>query len=104
MKTIFVNQDPHRGLEGRILDDLSTISALNTQCFQGYEKVKEFIVTQHPTEETRDAFWTMLWDHNAQTVVLLTPTSDEEVGHTEIQCCVSGIRCICYPWIWDGKK
>jgi hypothetical protein len=41
-------------------------------------------VTQHPTEETRDAFWTMLWDHNAQTVVLLTPTSDEEVGHTEI--------------------
>ena len=46
---------------------------------QGYEKLKEFIVTQHPTRETRDAFWTMLWDHNAQTVVLLTPTSDHEV-------------------------
>ena len=31
------------------------------------------MITQHPTAETRDAFWTMLWDHNAQTVVLLTP-------------------------------
>ena len=36
-------------------------------------QVKEFVITQHPTAETRDAFWTMLWDHNAQTVVLLTP-------------------------------
>ena len=35
--------------------------------------MKEFVITQHPTAETRDAFWTMLWDHNAQTVVLLTP-------------------------------
>ena len=38
-----------------------------------YVQVKEFVITQHPTAETRDAFWTMLWDHNAQTVVLLTP-------------------------------
>ena len=34
--------------------------------FQGYHKVKEFVITQHPMKETRDAFWTMLWDHNAQ--------------------------------------
>ena len=38
-----------------------------------FPQVKEFVITQHPTAETRDAFWTMLWDHNAQTVVLLTP-------------------------------
>ena len=38
-----------------------------------FSQVKEFVITQHPTAETRDAFWTMLWDHNAQTVVLLTP-------------------------------
>ena len=46
---------------------------------QGYEKLKEFIITQHPSTETRDAFWSMLWDHNAQTVVLLSPV-DNQVG------------------------
>ena len=34
-------------------------------------------MTQHPTTETRDAFWSMLWDHNAQTVVLLTPVDTQ---------------------------
>ena len=42
-------------------------------CPKIFPQVKEFVITQHPTAETRDAFWTMLWDHNAQTVVLLTP-------------------------------
>ena len=48
---------------------------------QGFEKLKEFILTQHPTTETKDAFWSMLWDHNAQTVVLLTPV-DGQVLYT----------------------
>jgi len=59
---------------------------INASWMQGYEKVKEFIVTQHPTEETRDDFWTMLWDHNAQTVVLLTPINDD------------------LPVFWPGKQ
>ena len=50
---------------------------INASWMQGYDKVKEFIVTQHPTCETRDAFWSMLWDHNAQTVVLLTPINED---------------------------
>jgi len=50
---------------------------INASWMQGYDKVKEFIVTQHPTIETRDAFWSMLWDHNAQTVVLLTPINQD---------------------------
>ena len=44
---------------------------------KGYEKLREFIVTQHPSMETKDAFWSMLWDHNAQTVVLLTPVDTQ---------------------------
>jgi receptor-type tyrosine-protein phosphatase gamma len=50
---------------------------INASWVQGYHKVKEFVITQHPTKETRDAFWTMLWDHNAQTVVLLTPITED---------------------------
>ena len=35
------------------------------------------MITQHPDPGTRDNFWTMLWDHNAQTVVLLTPLTED---------------------------
>ncbi|XP_023332955.1 tyrosine-protein phosphatase 99A [Eurytemora carolleeae] len=61
---------------------------INASWLQGYEKLKEFIVTQHPSTETRDAFWSMLWDHNAQTVVLLSPVDNQELnvfwpGHNE---------------------
>jgi len=50
---------------------------INATWLQGYTRLREFVVTQHPTQDTRDAFWTMLWDHNSQTVVLLT-TIDED--------------------------
>jgi len=45
---------------------------INASWLQGYEKLREFIITQHPSVTTKDEFWSMLWDHNAQTVVLLT--------------------------------
>ena len=51
---------------------------INASWLQGHDKLKEFIITQHPTGETREDFWTMLWDHNAQTVVLLTPIDTEQ--------------------------
>ena len=44
----------------------------------GHNKLKEFILSQHPMEEVREDFWRMLWDHNAQTVVLLS-SIDKEV-------------------------
>ena len=50
---------------------------INASWLQGHDKLKEFIITQHPSQETRDDFWTMLWDHNAQTVVLLTPINSD---------------------------
>ena len=50
---------------------------INASWIQGHDKLKEFIITQHPLQGTRDDFWTMLWDHNAQTVVLLTPINEE---------------------------
>ena len=46
---------------------------INASWIQGHDKLKEFIIAQHPLQGTKDDFWTMLWDHNAQTVVLPTP-------------------------------
>lgn len=48
----------------------------------GYRKMKEFIVTQHPTESTIDDFWQMVWDHNAQTIVLISDI-DEAVSFSK---------------------
>lgn len=43
-----------------------------TRCFLGFQRNREFIITQHPMENTIMEFWQMMWDHNAQTIVMLT--------------------------------
>lgn len=49
-----------------------------TYLFVGYTKLKEFIITQHPLESTVSDFWQMVWDHNSQTVVVLSDTTDDD--------------------------
>ena len=55
---------------------------INATWLHGHDKLKEFIITQHPTSLVKDDFWRMLWDHNAQTVVLLSPVEEPvSLGH-----------------------
>ena len=53
---------------------------INATWLPGFSKLDEFVVTQHPLTATITAFWQMVWDHNAQTIVLLSPVDDQVRG------------------------
>lgn len=42
----------------------------------GFRRLRDFIVTQHPLVNTINDFWQMCWDHNVQTIVLLSSLDD----------------------------
>lgn len=49
---------------------------INATFLMGFNHLREFIVTQHPVNETFSDFWQMVYDHNSQTIVLLTQMND----------------------------
>lgn len=51
---------------------------INATWMQGFRNLREFIITQHPMQHTVIAFWQMVWDHNAQTVVMLSIIDNQD--------------------------
>ncbi|GFU26415.1 tyrosine-protein phosphatase 99A [Nephila pilipes] len=59
---------------------------INATFLPGFHKLREFIITQHPLPGTIPDFWQMVFDHNSQTVVVLSSVDDKE-----------------YPCFWPKK-
>ncbi|XP_043278887.1 tyrosine-protein phosphatase 99A isoform X3 [Venturia canescens] len=69
IETARVHLTPKAGIDGS--------DYINATWFPGFQRNREFIVTQHPLKNTIKEFWQMMWDHNSKTVVMLTQCDEE---------------------------
>lgn len=53
---------------------------INATWLFGFRRLRDFIVSQHPLQNTIKDFWQMIMDHNVQTIVCLS-TIDEVVSY-----------------------
>ena len=52
---------------------------INASWIPGFQSLTEFIITQHPKEQTMKDFWRMIWDQDIHTVVILSNIDDQDM-------------------------
>lgn len=60
--------------------DIDGSEYINATYLHGCCRQDEFIVTQHPLEETKCSFWQMVWDNNVSQLVVLNSDDTTDCG------------------------
>lgn len=76
---------------------------INATWIQGFNSLREFIITQHPLQNTVIDFWQMVWDHNAQTIIMIS-VIDNQVRLPHIDPVPSLIYFICRILMFFGRQ
>ena len=51
---------------------------INASFVRGHNQKREFVVTQHPLQETKGDFWRMVLERDIATIVMIGPLSDAD--------------------------
>ncbi|KAG9481599.1 hypothetical protein GDO78_010699 [Eleutherodactylus coqui] len=73
-KNRFTNVLPydHSRVKLSVMNGISTSDYMNANYMPGYNSNKEFIASQGPLPNTTTDFWRMVWEHQVNTVLMLT--------------------------------
>jgi receptor-type tyrosine-protein phosphatase gamma len=69
MEASRVATSPRAGVDGS--------DYINASWLPGFNRPGEFILAQHPMQQTVVDFWQMIWDHGARTIVVLSPVQQQ---------------------------
>lgn len=62
----------------QVINDTEGSDYINASWIPGFHSQSEYIITQHPKEQTTFDLWRLVWEYDIHTVVLLSKIDDQE--------------------------